>query len=178
MLSMSQGSVRSVSDFGPVSGWTGRHRGSLGGLILRGIASGLLETQHRQDILALPVYGPVRDGQRIVTRVELVDTGIDCLILGCTHYPLIAAAIQETVGTRIEVLDSALWTAREAHEILVDLGALAPEGADGFGASEFHVTDMTDRFSEQAARFLGRELGAVQLTPLEELVATGGTGRT
>jgi hypothetical protein len=36
---------------------------------------------------------------------------------------------------------------------------------------------MTERFMEQAARFLGRELREVRLTPLDELVSTGGTER-
>lgn len=101
---------------------------------------------------------------------ELVDTGIDCLILGCTHYPLLMEIIQETVGTRIQLLDSAFWTAKEAHDILVNLGTTAgaqPPGTD----HAFMVTDLTPQFKEQAGRFLGREIGNVELIELDELTA-------
>jgi glutamate racemase len=100
---------------------------------------------------------------------DIVDTGIDCLILGCTHYPLLMEAIQETVGTRVQLLDSAHWAAREAQDILARIEALAPAGGDGLAQSTFYVTDMTARFGEQAERFLGRAVPGVQKVPLDEL---------
>ena len=47
---------------------------------------------------------------------EILELGVDCIILGCTHYPLLMQTIQEMVGTRTQLLDSALWTAREVRE--------------------------------------------------------------
>jgi glutamate racemase len=102
---------------------------------------------------------------------ELMDTGIDCLILGCTHYPLLLEVIQATVGSRIQLLDSALWAAREAQEILVKLGAQSTDTSGGFDNSVFLVTDMPARFGEHAARFLGRQLPSVELVGLDELAA-------
>lgn len=99
----------------------------------------------------------------------LVDFGIDCLILGCTHYPLLMAVIQETVGARIEVLDSALWAAREARDILRDLGQLSELEDGGFEESAFYVSDTPARFEEQASRFLGRALPTVKVVSLDEL---------
>ena len=40
---------------------------------------------------------------------EMIDLGVDCLILGCTHLPPLFEVIQGTVGTRMQVIDSALW---------------------------------------------------------------------
>ena len=99
---------------------------------------------------------------------ELVDTGIDCLILGCTHYPLLFEIIQATVGARIQVLDSAFWAAREVKDIVVKLCATS-NGDDGFEQSTFFVTDMPARFEEQATRFLGRALPTVEQVSLDEL---------
>lgn len=98
---------------------------------------------------------------------EMVDIGIDCLILGCTHYPLLMEVIQETVGTRIHLLDSALWAAKEAQDLLVNLDSLAPAGAGG--SKTFLVTDVTPHFKEQAGRFLGAELSDFQKIDMEEL---------
>jgi len=102
---------------------------------------------------------------------ELVDSGIDCLILGCTHYPLLMEVIQETVGTGIQLLDSALWTAREAFDILKALGALTERKEGGLAQSAFHVTDLSARFEELASRFLRMELPEVQHVPLEVLAS-------
>ena len=49
---------------------------------------------------------------------EMIDLGVDCLILGCSHYPVLLEVIQGTVGTRMQVIDSALWTAKEVQDIL------------------------------------------------------------
>ena len=101
---------------------------------------------------------------------EMIDLGVDCIILGCTHYPLLMETIQGTVGTRIQLLDSALWTAKEAQDILTALGALSEKREGGLARSRFMVTDMTPAFSEQAATFLGNELPAIEKISLEDLV--------
>jgi glutamate racemase len=102
--------------------------------------------------------------------IEMMDIGVDCLILGCTHYPLLLETIQGTVGTRMQLLDSALWTAKEAHEILTALNALAPEGTKGYEESSFFVTDLTPQFEELARVFLGMQLPNIRKITLEELV--------
>ncbi len=89
---------------------------------------------------------------------ELVDIGIDCLILGCTHYPLLMEIIQGTVGTSIQLMDSAFWTAKEAQDILVALDNAGARDFEGFAQSKFFVTDLTPNFESAAARFLGQPL--------------------
>jgi glutamate racemase len=100
---------------------------------------------------------------------ELLDLGVDCVILGCTHYPLLMRTIQELVGTRIHLLDSALWTAKEVQDILMALGALGPDKSGGLAGSRFYVTDFTPRFQNLAASFLGSDLPAVETVSLEKL---------
>jgi glutamate racemase len=139
-----------------------------------------LDTRIKVYGKACPLFVPLaeegvldHDITRMVAQhylYELVDTGIDCLILGCTHYPLLLKIIQATVGARIQVLDSAFWAAREVKDIIVKLGATSNSG-DGFEQSGFYVTDMPARFEEQATRFLGRALPSVELIPLDELAA-------
>jgi glutamate racemase len=74
--------------------------------------------------------------------------GIDALVLGCTHYPLLKAAIaQELPG--IALVDSAEAIAAEVVE------RLGP-GPGSRGTHRFFVTDLPDRFTPIAGRFLGR----------------------
>lgn len=100
---------------------------------------------------------------------ELVDSGIDCLILGCTHYPLLMEVIQATVSNRIELIDSAMWSAREARTILKALDATTDEKSDGFSKSQFYVTDFTPSFEKTAARFLGLNIPYIEQIHLEQL---------
>ncbi len=101
---------------------------------------------------------------------DMIDIGVDCLILGCTHYPLLMEVIQGTVGTRMQLLDSALWTAKEAQDILTALNALAPKESDGHALSRFLISDLTPHFESLAESFLGRPLPSVEKLALEELV--------
>lgn len=80
----------------------------------------------------------------------------DCLVLGCTHFPVLRAAIQKYVGADITLVDSANTTATVVSELLTqhDLrrrGALTP-------TSQFLVTDAPDRFARIASQFLGEIL--------------------
>jgi glutamate racemase len=133
---------------------------------------------------ACPLFAPMVEEGLVdsdITRLtaqyylyELVDAGIDCLILGCTHYPLLLDVIQETVGSSVHILDSAHWAAKEACDILSSLDALAPADAAGAAQSVYYVTDLTPSFKEKASRFLGRELPNVETIHLEELTQTTG----
>ncbi|MCL2688764.1 MAG: glutamate racemase [Chitinispirillia bacterium] len=102
---------------------------------------------------------------------ELIDFGIDCLVLGCTHYPLLTKVIQDTVSAGIQLLDSALWTAKEAQDTLTKLNALAPDGIDGFASSRFMVSDLTSRFESLAETLMGRRLPGIEKVSLDEIAA-------
>lgn len=86
---------------------------------------------------------------------SLKRSGIDTLILGCTHYPLLQKAIQRFMGRGVRLVDSAAETAREVQTIL-EQKSLARE--KGKGASSFFVTDTPDRFIKVGRRFLGEKV--------------------
>jgi glutamate racemase len=89
----------------------------------------------------------------------------DTLVLGCTHFPMLAAAIRTAIGPDICIVDSAATTARYVREVL-GVAGLARE--DGQGAVTFLATDDPDRFARVGSRFLQRQIvpGEVELIDL------------
>jgi len=83
---------------------------------------------------------------------SLKRSGIDTLILGCTHYPLLKPAIAEYLGEDVTLVDSAEETAEQVRSTLLELGLERRRGA---GTASFFVTDLPDRFIKVGARFLG-----------------------
>ncbi len=80
-------------------------------------------------------------------------TGIDTLVLGCTHYPLLKAVISRAVGPGITLIDSARETAKE---VAVVLEKLKWQGSGpGEGLRKFYVTDVPTRFENIGKGFLG-----------------------
>lgn len=82
-------------------------------------------------------------------------SGIDTLILGCTHYPLLRDVIQETMGAGVTLIDSATATAKCVWDVLRQNGIPRELGT---GAACFFVTDAPDRFVKVGSRFLGTEI--------------------
>ena len=118
---------------------------------------------------------------RTVAETYLKDlrSGVDTLVLGCTHYPILKDVIQEAVGRQVDLIDSGEATAREVKSLLAEKG-LAREAAVT-GALErhlcddldhFYVTDAAERFAIVAERFLGSApsvLEAVEVWGHDEL---------
>ncbi len=116
--------------------------------------------------LACPLFVPlVEEGWTegaITTLVAekylegLKDKGIDTVVLGCTHYPLLKKVIAEVMGEGVRLIDSAIETACEIKETLKTLG-LGREGK-GDSSREFFVTDSTERFLKVSEKFLGQKI--------------------
>ena len=97
---------------------------------------------------------------------EFVDKGVDTLILGCTHYPLLYNAIKETVGKDMTLVDSAAPTAQMLKERLKEEDLL---GDNPNPKHEFYVTDAPERVKKVAGRFFGEELnGKLKKISLED----------
>ncbi len=109
--------------------------------------------------------------ERYIT--PLLEKQIDTLVLGCTHYPLLDAAIRSHVGADVSVIDSARATAAALEALLRETGLKRPDDlpllADASARRRFFCTDNPDGFKRQASRFLGGELRHVQLLPLDDL---------
>jgi len=82
----------------------------------------------------------------------LVAKNIDTLLLGCTHYPLLASVIQQTVGTDIHVIDSATAVA-DAVAALLNAKGLAAAGRGE--PDRFFATDAGSKFERVGTAFLG-----------------------
>src|SRR5438270_7973423 len=118
---------------------------------------------------ACPLFVPLAeegwtDGEvpRLVAERYLGDlrrSGADTVLLGCTHYPLLAGVIAEVVGPSVQIVDSAQTAAQAVSDLL------AARGLDRSGGTAWHrtlCTDVPDRFHRMAERFLGRPLDSVE----------------
>ncbi len=88
----------------------------------------------------------------------LVAEGIDTLVLGCTHYPLLSAAISYVVGDEVTLVSSAAETAGDLYRLLTErqlatTGAAPPQ-------HRFQTTGAPEEFARLAHRFLGPEVTA------------------
>jgi glutamate racemase len=87
------------------------------------------------------------------------DVHCDTLVLGCTHYPLLTEAIQEVVGSEVNLIDSAESCARAVERLLKESNLEAPAGSKS--AFTVFVSDDPERFARLGSRFLGEELAQV-----------------
>jgi glutamate racemase len=94
----------------------------------------------------------------------LLDDGIDTLVLGCTHYPLLRRAIGKFLGENVRLVDSAENCAAAVSSLLVaeDLQA----GSDAEGELSVALTDPPDVFLDVARQALQLEIGEVALRPV------------
>ena len=90
----------------------------------------------------------------------LLDDGIDTLVLGCTHYPLLRPAIARLLGDKITLVDSAENCARAVRELLIREKL---EAAAGSGQLQVALTDPPDNFLRVAREALKLDVGEVQL---------------
>lgn len=86
----------------------------------------------------------------------LLTAGVDTLVLGCTHYPLLTGMISWVVGDEVTLVSSADETAKDVYRALVAHDLLC--GADVPPVHQFLATGDTESFARLGRRFLGPEL--------------------
>lgn len=86
--------------------------------------------------------------------------GVDTVILGCTHYPLLKDLIQDVMGSGVTLIDSASEIAGAVKDVLQTGKQL--NDVKRRGHSRFLVSDEAAHFSRQAERFLGRPVDKVK----------------
>jgi len=94
----------------------------------------------------------------------LLDDGIDTLVLGCTHYPLLRPAISRLLGEAVMLVDSAENCATAVRELLSQENLHA--SAESTGTLQVALTDPPDNFLRVAHEALQLEIGEVQLRPI------------
>ncbi|MEO6055577.1 MAG: glutamate racemase [Gemmatimonadales bacterium] len=90
--------------------------------------------------------------------------GVDTLVLGCTHYPLLKPLLQQVMGTTVRLIDSGEETAAAVVDTLEAKSLRAPAG--GKGTHRFVVSDDEARFRQVGARFIGDRLERAEVVPL------------
>ncbi len=85
---------------------------------------------------------------------------IDTLILGCTHYPLLAPTIHKVLGPGVSLVDSAKQTVTEVRGVLMGGDALSSGGVKP--RYRFFVTDEPQQFDRIGHQFLGQVIGSVE----------------
>jgi glutamate racemase len=103
--------------------------------------------------------------------LPLKDAGVDTLILGCTHYPLLTGVIQYVMGSEVVLISSAEVTANEVY-VQLRRGNLLNESGT-LGTHRFLASSEEGTFGELGAHFLGPEFGSVEYRPWPAGVARG-----
>lgn len=130
--------------------------------------------------LACPKFVPlvesgITNGNRALSVIKdtlqpLVNTNIDTLVLGCTHYPLLGHLIQEVMGEEVSIISSSEETARETSMILEMQGILQKEEQDI--THEFYTTGDVVHFEKLSDIIFGHKKNhiAIDQAVLEEIV--------
>jgi glutamate racemase len=82
---------------------------------------------------------------------EFCQTGIDVLVMGCTHYPVLEEVIKGVMGKHVAIVHTGRETAKVVKETLENGDILNTKGK---GGCEYFVTDSPDLFKEVGGRFL------------------------
>lgn len=99
----------------------------------------------------------------------LIDSGIDTLILGCTHYPLIRSTVGKVMGDKVTLVNPAYETAIELKRLLEDHNILQDEKpALGTNQYQFFVSDGADKFRQFANNIFKYGVLAVKQINIEE----------
>jgi glutamate racemase len=101
---------------------------------------------------------------------EFTRLGIDTLILGCTHYPLLAQVIRSVMGDKVTLIDSGTAATEVVEDYLNGIGLRNTSVHQGL--HQFYVSDLPNKFKDVAERFLGRPIEHIEKIDLEELVKT------
>ena len=123
--------------------------------------------------IACPLFVPVIEegwvehpATRLIAESYLAEMrthGVDTLVLGCTHYPLLSPLIASVMGSGVTLVDSAAETALALRDVLADCSLARSEAAAGL-AHRFIATDAPDAFSRVGQRFIGPALHDVETT--------------
>ena len=126
--------------------------------------------QERAEILPLPCPGLVEfvergelSGDRLLQFLTELFAAhrsepVDCVVLGCTHYPFVRDAIQQVLGCHVKIFDGGAGTARETHRRLEECGLLNPQTGKG-------TVSLQNSLADPALEALTRRLLEGEILP-------------
>jgi glutamate racemase len=137
-------------------------------------ASGVTVTAAACPRFADFVERGVTSGRQLLGLAEsylapLNAAGVDTLVLGCTHYPMLTGLLSVVMGEQVTLVSSAEETAKDVYRVLLSNGLLRPDDAPP-PRHVFRATGEAEPFVRLGSRFLGPELAAVSAA------AYGGVG--
>lgn len=98
---------------------------------------------------------------------ELREKQIDTLVLGCTHYPILAEVIQNVIGKNVELIDSGVASSEVVKNELQRFGLETNSAVPG--NTYFYVSDIPTTFKQVAELFLGKEIKEIIKVDVAEL---------
>lgn len=100
---------------------------------------------------------------------ELIDSGIDTLIMGCTHYPLIRSTLRRIIGEEVTLVNPAYETALELKAMLAERGILNEEPPKlGTNQYQFYVSDAAEKFKQFANSIIKYGILSAKTVNIEE----------
>ena len=129
-----------------------------------------LDPELEVHALACPLFVPLveegrcRPGDMVIETVAreyltpLKETGIDTLVLGCTHYPLLEEIIGNVMGPNVALVDVGAEAARACRTLLAEQDALAE---DRQGSARYYTSDRAADFRRLSTLFLGEDAGGL-----------------
>ena len=108
----------------------------------------------------------VEVARRYVT--PLLEQGIDTLILGCTHYPLLRSLIQKLVGDSVTLVNPAYETAKELERLLKSKGLENLQDVQEEFPYRFYVSDAAEQFQDFANSILPYDVKMTKQINIEE----------
>lgn len=94
----------------------------------------------------------------------MLGKGVDTLVLGCTHYPLLMPVLKRMLGSKVRLVDSASTCAAHVKQCLEREGLVRQAKAKP--TLEIHLTDYSEQFENLAHRFLGADFGKIRKAQL------------
>ena len=99
---------------------------------------------------------------------SLLETDIDSLILGCTHYPLLRSRIREYVGGKITLVNPAYETAMDLKKLLENCNMENTGEGQEHASYSFYVSDAADKFKQFANSILPYDIETTKQINIEE----------
>ena len=127
--------------------------------------------------VACPLFVPLvengryRVGDAVVEQIAeeylapLRDAGVDTLIMGCTHYPLLTEVVGKVMGEGVELINAGAEAAWELKRTLTATDTLATERE---GAYKLYASDITGDFAALAGQFLNDTVPAVEGVDIDQ----------
>lgn len=97
---------------------------------------------------------------------DAINAGVDTVILGCTHYPMLKQVIGEILGEKVTLIDVGEAAADYLKEILEKTDGLSEEKEPTY---EFYASDCASGFDEMAEMFLKRDLGCLKSVDIDKV---------